>query len=571
MTYIPKSQIQQVVTVSDKELVYKSNNQPFSGQYMKTSNGQMFAGWNNLNIKDSEELTYSDNFIQGMKKAISGNSQKTLSFTVDAQEYGNQKRPIKSFLNNVNVIPVVKNRPLLTDYTRGWFVRYFIKRFNSFKYIEVSKTTYESLISKDGRYDHNLYEQGNIKWHIKGNNVYRLNSLEIKKQSVRFPNLINLFPILNEFHAPSTKVEENLHTPGGELFYGNGVQYIGYYHIHPTQGPMVGATHGDSPHHKLYYQNQLPSIGDSSYEDFLQNFNKVTCYKCFKYEGVGSMKGTMFSEIISLQRSRLFGCPKNSYTTYEAAAAACFPEVQNPGGEGNVLDVEEIGINNPGGEGGVCGTTSGYGGTDIGGGFVNIGGGWYWDGNQWVRVTGGGGSGGGGGGGGRGGMPAWTCFTPNTLITMADGTEKEISSIKIGEKVKSEKGESTVLEIKIHEGDHEVYSINGSKPFVTEEHPFKTIDGWKAINPFTTLDKHQIQSTVLDLHDVMIRIDGNSLVKSIEVGKIKYKKVYNLSLDNEHVFYANGYLVHNEKTAGRDNLELPSEGGQGMQDGWGWV
>ena len=136
MTYIPKSQIQQVVTVSDKELVYKSNNQPFSGQYMKTSNGQMFAGWNNLNIKESEELTYSDNFIQGMKKAISGNSQKTLSFTVDAQEYGNQKRPIKSFLNNVNVIPVVKNRPLLTDYTRGLFGRYFINRLKVIMFID---------------------------------------------------------------------------------------------------------------------------------------------------------------------------------------------------------------------------------------------------------------------------------------------------------------------------------------------------------------------------------------------------------------------------------------------------
>ena len=36
-----------------------------------------------------------------------------------------------------------------------------------------------------------------------------------------------------------------------------------------------------------------------------------------------------------------------------------------------------------------------------------------------------------------------------------------------------------------------MYSINGGKAFVTAEHPFKTIDGWKAIDPITTYEKHQ--------------------------------------------------------------------------------
>ena len=140
-----------------------------------------------------------------------------------------------------------------------------------------------------------------------------------------------------------------------------------------------------------------------------------------------------------------------------------------------------------------------------------------------------------------------TCFVPNTLITMADDTEKTISSIKIGDKVKSEKGESTVLDIKIHKGSFEVYSINNSKPFVTAEHPFKTIDGWKAIDPINTLEKHQISSTTLNLNDIIIKQNSKEIVQKIEKGKIKYPKVYNLMLDNEHVYYANGYLVHNEK------------------------
>ena len=56
---------------------------------------------------------------------------------------------------------------------------------------------------------------------------------------------------------------------------------------------------------------------------------------------------------------------------------------------------------------------------------------------------------------------------------MADGTEKMIAKIKKGDKVKSQVGESTVLEVLVHTGSFDVYSINDNKPFVTEEHPFK--------------------------------------------------------------------------------------------------
>ena len=40
------------------------------------------------------------------------------------------------------------------------------------------------------------------------------------------------------------------------------------------------------------------------------------------------------------------------------------------------------------------------------------------------------------------------------------------------------------------------------------------------------------------------------MIESIKKGDVIYPKVYNLSLDNEHVFYANGYLVHNDKFIG---------------------
>lgn len=38
-------------------------------------------------------------------------------------------------------------------------------------------------------------------------------------------------------------VRTNLYTPGGEFALPNGKEYVGFYHIHPDKGPMVGANH----------------------------------------------------------------------------------------------------------------------------------------------------------------------------------------------------------------------------------------------------------------------------------------------------------------------------------------
>ena len=140
---------------------------------------------------------------------------------------------------------------------------------------------------------------------------------------------------------------------------------------------------------------------------------------------------------------------------------------------------------------------------------------------------------------------AYRCFTKDTKILMSDGTTKKISQIKIGDTVKSEKEESKVLDIQIHKGTFKTYSINGSKGFVTKEHPFKTIDGWKAIDPKETFSKHGVNATVLKIGDILITSNGTELIESIEQTN-EVDIVYNLSVDNEHVYYANNYLVHNK-------------------------
>jgi hypothetical protein len=562
MPYIPKSKIT-VLSTNGGLLIFKYNREPYKGNYIKLDNGQYFAGSNNVIL--GPELILVSN------QEKNGSVLKNIIRSKDVLKHKILKKGIKNRLEKIKPIPVVKNIPIEIDYRRGFYNRYFSKRINGSSYIEIDKSTYDSINRQESKYDYNLYEVGFIKWYITGNDVHRQNSLEIKKIERTFPNIFYLFPILNEFLRPSTNIQENLYTKGGELYYGDGTEYIGYYHVHPIQGPMVEATHKMYPHPKLYYFNQLPEIADTSYENFLNGYNKITCYKCLT---------TYFpyfrQEVISIERSRLLGCPKDSFSDiidgegnitsgYTLANEACPPpSLPEPAGAG-VMNDRPI-ILNPNDDWTSYPSTGDYSNFNIPPSNFS----YPPDSNPFNDLPAGYGGGGGTNTMGLGGFSGtYTCFTANTLITMADGTKKTISSIKVGEQVKSEIGESTVLEVQIHEGDHEVYSINGSKPFVTEEHPFKTIDGWKAIDPFLTFEKHQISSNVLNLQDIVYKIDGKELIESIEKGSVKYPKVYNLSLDNEHVYYANGYLVHNEKGSGLslDQLNALHEANRPTDDG----
>ncbi len=145
-----------------------------------------------------------------------------------------------------------------------------------------------------------------------------------------------------------------------------------------------------------------------------------------------------------------------------------------------------------------------------------------------------------------------SCFTADTMILMSDGTSKKIQDVKIGDVLKGEKTDNKVLGFHQPELDGKLYSFNGGRYFVTEEHPFKTTNGWKAINPKKTEKENLgIKITTLKVGDTLITEDGYVLLKSIKSkeGK-KDTQLYNFKLDGDHTYYADGYLVHNKTACG---------------------
>jgi hypothetical protein len=142
-----------------------------------------------------------------------------------------------------------------------------------------------------------------------------------------------------------------------------------------------------------------------------------------------------------------------------------------------------------------------------------------------------------------------SCFIADTVVQMADGTKKNIQDVKIGDVLKGEKTNNKVLGF--HDpklNDKKLYSFNGGRYFVTAEHPFKTIDGWKSINPALTANENiGITVTELKVGDTLITESGKVLLKTINSKNDKADtQLYNFILDGDHTYYADGYLVHNK-------------------------
>tara|TARA_Y100000592_G_C5467603_1_gene317575 strand:- start:97 stop:1266 length:1170 start_codon:yes stop_codon:yes gene_type:complete len=385
MPYIPKSQLNFKFT--NQGLVEKATKDPYSGPYMETSDGKLFIGHDNFN--PGAELIIKPNLLEKrvLDRTLDKN-EKYFSFTKDVRAFNIRNNSLKKSLEFKTKLAPSKPTPNTEDYRVGFFRRYFARRINGNLYIEISKKAYNSIKDEMGPYDSNLYNVGSIIWYLRGS-VHQQNALQIKKIQSSFPNILHLFPILNEYFIEDGEVQENLETQGGELFYENGDEYIGLFHIHPDKGPMVGAQHVNVAHEKLYFFQSLPTIEGQSYEAFVQSYNQIECFKCIQ------MTPTSDPQVISNKRSSLVGCPAGSFNTYNEALDSC-PQIistQPPSIEGfysafSTSSIAEFLLNNlqnnneesSGGESGYSsggstgGGTSG-GGASSGGGSVSSGGG----------------------------------------------------------------------------------------------------------------------------------------------------------------------------------------------------
>lgn len=148
-----------------------------------------------------------------------------------------------------------------------------------------------------------------------------------------------------------------------------------------------------------------------------------------------------------------------------------------------------------------------------------------------------------------------SCFDPNALVTMADGSKKRIIDITVGDKVLSGNGKDINNVVGIEEvplEDRKMYKFNNTWAFVSEEHPILTNKGWAAFNPtsWAVEDEFVGKLALIDVGTEVAKSDGSyEKVEHIETIDMDSEYlIYNLMLDGDHTYIVEEYIVHNKKS-----------------------
>ena len=182
---------------------------------------------------------------------------------------------------------------------------------------------------------------------------------------------------------------------------------------------------------------------------------------------------------------------------------------------------------------------------------------------------------------------AKSCFVAGTRILMADGEERPIETLQVGERVRDQYGHSNrILAIEqVLLGARRLYGLNRLAPFFTAEHPLLTTRGWAAIAPAMTRTENPTLA-VLPLFTGMHLLGWSEhgsagslalaphptplLVESLcWLDAPPTTALFNLILDGSHSYVANGLIVHNKDGDGSGNGGGGSSGGGGGSSGGG--
>jgi predicted lipid-binding transport protein (Tim44 family) len=135
------------------------------------------------------------------------------------------------------------------------------------------------------------------------------------------------------------------------------------------------------------------------------------------------------------------------------------------------------------------------------------------------------------------------CFLGNTPILMADGSAKEIQSVRIGDTLLTSSPDGTAVPSRVREifnlDVHEYLEVDigGIVLRVTAEHPFFVGDG-----QFKTIGSLKPGDAVYTFDGLALSLRRIASIKPVTAKAI----VFNLSADNPNTFVAGGMLVHNK-------------------------
>ena len=195
--YYPKSQISTpLYTNGDK---FTLNERDYIGNYWVDSKGNNYSGKSPQNPPN--------NLLTLKTPSTNLDVESPLSFFKSNPEYYNSKNEKFSLIAPLPPISSVII-PTKDNYQTGEFQRYFVRKRNEFKYIEVSSNTYQKYVNQDQGVQWQLYAPIQISWILTGKRekVYNTN----KNIVLLYQQQNNIFGFFESFRGKFTKYWEGL-------------------------------------------------------------------------------------------------------------------------------------------------------------------------------------------------------------------------------------------------------------------------------------------------------------------------------------------------------------------------
>ena len=163
--YYPKSQISTPLYTSGNDFLL--NDKPYIGYYWTNSQGASYTGKSPQDPPNN--LLLPTNTVSTPITSIPS------TFSYDRLYYGAKNKEFTVIAPSPPIPSVTL--PTEEDYQIGEFQRYFVKKRNELKYIEINSTTYENYVNKNQSVQWQLYMPIQISWILTGKleDVYNIN------------------------------------------------------------------------------------------------------------------------------------------------------------------------------------------------------------------------------------------------------------------------------------------------------------------------------------------------------------------------------------------------------------
>jgi hypothetical protein len=171
--YYPKSQIKTNLFTNGGEYYVSLTKEEYKGYYYETSNGQFFTG---KSPQQNPSL-----LLIPFTSLNPLNTSLDTSLSLEIEQVNDIVSPI---LPNRNIPQFNPTLPTTQDQQNGQFNRYFCKRTNENRYMEIDFNTYTQLRAQDPKIAWDLYNPTQIIWLIQGNREQVYNSNKGSVQSI---------------------------------------------------------------------------------------------------------------------------------------------------------------------------------------------------------------------------------------------------------------------------------------------------------------------------------------------------------------------------------------------------